>query len=117
MQKYAESAVQEHLTTLQDNFFEWKGKDPWKSGYRAKPDLLWMKQSDRYVGLKADDRKSKRYSTPRLSGGVSWHGDRTQSLDTVMSPLDSLRYYLQIIQVGLAVDAKNGEVKAWIGGH
>ncbi len=124
MQKYAESAVQEHLTTLQDNFFkEWKGKEPWKTGYRAKPDLLdkMMKQSDRYIGLKAEgksDAEIKKIFDTKIKMEVfSWHGDRTQSLDTVMSPLDSIRYYLQIIQVGfLAVDAKNGAVKAWIGG-
>ena len=124
MQKYAEASVAEHLTTLQDSYFkEWKGKDPWKFGSRAKPDLLnkMMKQSERYLGLKAEgksDAEIKKIFETKIKMEVfSWHGDRTQSLDTVMSPLDSLRYYLQIIQVGfLAVVAKTGEVKAWIGG-
>ena len=124
MQKYAEAAVAEHLTGLQDVYFkEWKGKDPWKFGSRAKPDLLnkMMRQSDRYLGLKAEgksDAEIKKIFETKIKMEVfSWHGDKTQSLDTVMSPLDSLRYYLQIIQVGfLAVDAKSGEVKAWIGG-
>lgn len=124
MQKYAESSVAEHLTTLQDAFFkEWKGKDPWKSGMRAKPDLLdkMMKQSDRYQDLKAEGKSDaeikKVFNTKVKMEVFSWHGDKTQTVDTVMSPLDSLRYYLQIIQVGfLAVDAKTGEVKAWVGG-
>ncbi len=124
MQKYAEAAVADHLTTLQDAFFkDWKGKDPWKSGSRAKPELLdkMMKQSDRYQDLKAQgksDAEIKKIFETKIKMEVfSWHGDKTQSLDTVMSPLDSLRYYLQIIQVGfLAADAKTGEVKAWIGG-
>lgn len=124
MQKYAETAVAEHLTTLQDAFFkEWKGKDPWKSGMRAKPDLLdkMMKQSDRYQDLKAEGKSDaeikKIFNTKVKMEVFSWHGDKSQTIDTVMSPLDSLRYYLQIIQVGfLAVDAKTGEVKAWIGG-
>lgn len=124
MQKYAENAMAAHLTTLQDAYFkEWKGKDPWKFGYRAKPDLLdkMMKQSDRYKGMKAagkSDAEIKKAFNTKISMSVfSWHGDKSLSMDTMMSPLDSLRYYLQIIQVGfLAVDAKTGAVKAWIGG-
>ena len=124
MQKYAESAVAEHLTNLQDAYFkEWHGRDPWKIGSRAKPDLLdkMMKQSDRYQDLNAQGKSNaeikKIFETKIRMEVFSWHGDKTQSVDTVMSPLDSLRYYLQIIQVGfLAVDAKTGEVKAWIGG-
>ena len=124
MQKYAETAVQEHLTDLQDAYFkEWKGKDPWKVGSRAKPDLLekMMKQSDRYQDLlaqgKTETEIKKVFETKIKMEVFSWHGDKSQTVDTVMSPLDSLRYYLQIIQVGfLAVDAKTGEVKAWIGG-
>lgn len=124
MQKYAETAVQEHLTDLQDAYFkEWHGRDPWKIGSRAKPDLLekMMKQSDRYQDLKAQGKSveeiKKVFETKIKMEIFNWHGDKTQTVDTVMSPLDSLRYYLQIIQVGfLAVDAKTGAVKAWIGG-
>jgi penicillin-binding protein 1A len=124
MQKYAEAAVADHLTTLQDSYFkEWKGRDPWKFGSRAKADLLdkMMKQSDRYQEMKAagkSDAEIKQVFTTKIKMEVfSWHGDKSLTLDTLMSPLDSLRYYLQIIQVGfLAVDARNGEVKAWVGG-
>jgi penicillin-binding protein 1A len=39
------------------------------------------------------------------------------SKDTVMSPMDSLKYHRMILQVGsMAVDPKNGEVRAWVGG-
>lgn len=124
MQKYAEDAAAEHLTFLQDAYFkEWKGKEPWKYGYRAKPDLLdkMMKQSERYQSMKAEGKSEaeikKAFNTKTEMTVFSWHGDQTRSVDTVMSPLDSLRYYLQIIQVGfLAVDAKTGAVKAWVGG-
>lgn len=124
MQKYAEAAMATHLTTLQDSYFkEWKGKDPWKYGMRAKPELLdkMMKQSERYREMKAagksDAEIKKAFNTKIAMSVFSWHGDKSSTVDTVMSPLDSLRYYLQIIQVGfLAVDAKTGAVKAWIGG-
>lgn len=124
MQKYAEDAMAEQLTYLQDAFFkEWKGKEPWKFGTRAKPELLekMMKQSERYAEMKAEgksDAEIKKVFNTKIPMTIfSWHGDKSSSLDTVMSPLDSLRYYLQVVQVGfLAMDAHTGEIKAWIGG-
>jgi len=45
-----------------------------------------------------------------------WKGPRYEK-DTVMSPLDSLRYHRMFLQVGmLAVEPVTGEVKAWVGG-
>jgi penicillin-binding protein 1A len=124
MQKYAEEAMGEHLTYLQDAYFkEWKGRDPWKYGAKAKPDLLdkMMRESDRYQEMKtegkSDEEIKKAFNAKVPMTIFSWHGNKASSIDTVMSPLDSLRYYLQIVQVGfLAVDARSGEIKAWIGG-
>jgi len=43
--------------------------------------------------------------------------NETLEKDTVMSPLDSLRYHRMFLQTGiLAVDPLNGHVKVWIGG-
>jgi penicillin-binding protein 1A len=37
--------------------------------------------------------------------------------DTLMSPLDSIKYHHMFMQIGsLAVDPRNGHVKAWVGG-
>lgn len=37
--------------------------------------------------------------------------------DTVMTPLDSLKYHHMFMQIGsLAINPKNGHIKAWIGG-
>jgi penicillin-binding protein 1A len=124
MQKYAEEAMAEHLTYLQDAYFkEWNHRDPWKFGSRAKPDLLdkTVKESDKYEELKQEGKSpeeiKKIFDTKVPMSIFSWHGDKASTIDTVMSPLDSLRYYLQIIQVGfIAADAKTGEIKAWIGG-
>ncbi len=125
MQKHAEAAIAQHLTFLQNVYFkEWKGKDSWKTGYRAKPDLLdkMMKQTDRYIHMKAagkSEAEIKRVFNTKVEMTIfSWNADTTgYGIDTFMTPLDSLRYYLQIIQVGfLAMDAKTGEVKAWVGG-
>jgi len=124
MQRDAEDAMTEHLTTLQDAYFkEWHGKDPWKFGAKAKPDLLnkMIRESERYQGMKAegktDDEIKEAFNSKIPMTIFSWHGNRILSEDTTMSPIDSLRYYLQIIQVGfIAADAKTGEIKAWIGG-
>ena len=44
------------------------------------------------------------------------YNDRMEA-DTVMTPLDSLRYHHMFMQLGsLAVDPKTGYVKAWVGG-
>ena len=124
MQRDAEDAMAEHLTALQDAYFkEWHGKDPWKYGAKAKPDLLnkMVRESERYQSMKADgktdDEIKEAFDTKIPMTIFSWHGNKILSEDTTMSPLDSLRYYLQIIQVGfIAADAKTGEIKAWIGG-
>lgn len=124
MQKYAEDAMGEHLSSLQEAYFkEWHGKDPWKHGAKAKPDLLdkAMKETERYKEMKGEGKSDEEikavFNTKIPMTVFAWNGTKPGSVDTVMSPLDSLRYYLQIIQVGfMACDAKTGEIKAWIGG-
>lgn len=43
----------------------------------------------------------------------SWKGD----IDTLMSPMDSIRYYKSFLQSGMmSMDPHTGHVKAWVGG-
>ena len=43
----------------------------------------------------------------------SWNGE----IDTVMTPMDSIRYYKSFLHTGLiSIDPKTGFVKAWVGG-
>jgi len=45
----------------------------------------------------------------------AWNEKREK--DTVMTPLDSIKYHKQIMQVGfLSIDPQTGGVKAWVGG-
>ena len=38
-------------------------------------------------------------------------------VDTVLTPWDSLKYYLRFLEVGLVtIDPHTGEIKAWVGG-
>jgi penicillin-binding protein 1A len=125
MQYYAEEAAKTHLAFLQTAFFkEWKGREPWKSGLRAKPDLpeKMMKQSERYLALKEQGKSEaeilKVFNKKVEMRVFAYDGDDgTYAKDTLMSPLDSIKYYLQMVQIGfMALDAKTGEIKAWIGG-
>lgn len=43
----------------------------------------------------------------------SWNGE----IDTVMTPMDSIRYYKSFLQAGLmSMDPRTGFIKAWVGG-
>jgi penicillin-binding protein 1A len=122
MQEYAEIAVFRHMQKLQAVFNQqsniksgsvWKGKD----GERVLENA--MKQSDRWKNMKEDEIPEKDI---RASFNVkvpmkvfAWNQRREK--DTVMSPLDSIKYHKQMLQTGfLVVDPYNGEVKAWVGG-
>jgi penicillin-binding protein 1A len=55
----------------------------------------------------------KVFDTPVPMRVFSWKGD----IDTVMSPLDSIRYYKSFLHSGLvSLDPRTGFVKAWVGG-
>ena len=43
----------------------------------------------------------------------TWAGER----DTIMTPKDSILYYKHILQTGMmAMEPRNGHIKAWVGG-
>jgi len=116
MQAYAEAAVREHLTELQQEFDrQLQNYNP----YREFPDMLidLMKRSERYrLARKAGKPMGeieKEFNTPVSMRIFSWEGD----IDTVMTPMDSIRYYSRFLETGMiAIDPTNGHVKAWVGG-
>jgi len=117
MQRYAEEAMAEHLESLQKTFFQhWKGKIPWEDQPQIITDA--MKHSDRYRELH-DDGKSeaeiKKIFDKKVPMTVfTWHGET----DTMLSPLDSIKYYKMFLQTGfMSVDPHTGAVKAWVGGN
>jgi penicillin-binding protein 1A len=123
MQQYAEEAVSEHMENLQSYFFREQkrnriapfydlGKSQIKGIYeRAK------KRSERYRRLKKVGKSSKeideifKIKTPMKV--FSWKGDK----DTIMSPLDSIKYYKHFLRSGLvSIEPQTGHIKAWVGG-
>ncbi len=62
------------------------------------------------------DKKTKEVFDRKTSMKVFAYNDMYQK-DTVMSPLDSIRYHRMFMQTGvLAVEPQTGHVKAWVGG-
>lgn len=53
------------------------------------------------------------FNTPVPMRVFSWGGE----IDTVLSPMDSIRYYKSFLQAGMmSMDPRTGHVKAWVGG-
>lgn len=122
MQRYAEEAVQEHLTDWQKTFLS-------QSGYRD--GSIWNKANiqtilnaaikgcDRYQTYKNQDMSEAKamqlMKTPVKMRVFAWN--KSHYKDTVMSPVDSIKYMKLFLQAGvLSMDPFTGEVKAWVGG-
>jgi len=134
MQKYAEEAVREHLgNDLQPDFYKhWEG-------YKNAPFVFEddegeeseeieslinkimqqaVKRSERYRKLKlagADkDSIKKNFLTPVPMRVFKWSGP----VDTIMTPMDSIRYYKFFLHTGLmSMETHTGFVRAYVGGN
>lgn len=116
MQRYAEEAVREHYTDLQKTFFEhMKGRSPFEN----QPQIIdeAMRRSERYRNAKSAGMSESEirveFNSKIPMTIFSWSGDR----DTVMSPMDSIRYYKLFYQTGfMSMEPQSGYVRAWVGG-
>ena len=123
MQQYAEEAIQEHMSNLQSYFFkEQKNNEtaPFYDLEKTEIDKIIeraKKNSDRYKRLKATGKSKKEINkifNKKIKMRVfSWKGDR----DTIMSPIDSIKYYKHFLRSGLlSIEPQTGHIKAWVGG-
>ena len=125
MQKYAEQAVYEHVVNfLQPNFNLGKNSKknfPYSSSLTPKQVQQVMmrnvRQCERYRVLKesgaSDDEIQKSFRTPVSMSIFTYHG----MVDTVMTPIDSIRYYKSFLRTGfMSICPQNGHVKAYVGG-
>ena len=116
MQRYAEEAMGEHLKVLQKKFNDhWKGQDPWEGHKEILTDA--MKHTERYIAMKSnkatDKEIEKAFNKKEKMTIFSWRGD----IDTLLSPMDSIRYFKKILQCGfMSMEPKTGLVRAWVGG-
>ena len=125
MQEYAEQAVYEHVAKYLQPAF-----DKEKRGRKTAPfsgslsveqvDKIMMRsvrQCDRYRALKAqgasEEEIMRSFNTKTEMSVFSYHGEK----DTVMTPLDSIRYYKTFLRAGfISMCPQNGHVKAYVGG-
>ena len=123
MQLHAETAVTAHMANLQEEFFR-QSKDnknaPFVNISSVETQRILnqaMKSSNRWAVMKAIDKSEeeiiKSFSEKTKMTVFSWKGEK----DTLMTPLDSIRYYKHFLQSGLmAMEPQTGNVKAWVGG-
>jgi penicillin-binding protein 1A len=122
MQRYAEESMKEHMNELQKGFFKEMGtRDPWiNESYQVIPNFIEnaVKRTEAYrllqqrygdqtdsIELKLNEKKKMKI--------FSWEGER----DTLMSTMDSMRYYKKFLQTGMmTMDPSTGHIKAWVGG-
>ncbi|WP_236652717.1 penicillin-binding protein 1A [Chitinophaga vietnamensis] len=125
MQLYAEEAVMHHLQTLQKSLSAQnnvKTGSVWKKWGQFLDQ--YMKESDRYKMMKDDEADdstiTRAFNTPTKMKVFAWRSFTEPDLneiDTVMTPMDSIKYMRTILQAGfMAMDPESGEVKAWVGG-
>ncbi|TMI63495.1 MAG: penicillin-binding protein [Bacteroidetes bacterium] len=120
MQEYAEEAVYSHMPVMQkilNSTSYIKNGSIWKEKEKILEDA--MKSSDRWKNLD-DDGLSEKEIRASFSQKVpmkifAWNAKREK--DTVMTPMDSIKYHKQMLQASFMVmDPVTGEVKAWVGG-
>lgn len=117
MQLAAENAVSDQMKKLQAVFdAAWGKKNPW--GNDKSVVTRAMKRSNRYRSLKkagvSDDQVKTIFNTPTSVSLFTWDGKKQAE----MTPMDSIQYYLKIINTGfMAMDPNSGELKAYIGGN
>ncbi|WP_166383527.1 MULTISPECIES: penicillin-binding protein 1A [unclassified Polaribacter] len=123
MQKYAEEAIEEHMSNLQSYFFTEQKRNKTAPFYDIDESEInrilerAKKNSDRYKRLKIAGKSTKYidevFKTKTEMSVFSWKGD----IDTIMSPIDSLRYYKYFLRSGLlSIEPQSGHIKAWVGG-
>ena len=123
IQKYAEEAVKEHMANLQSYFFaeqKYNKKAPFYDIDKEQIDAILeraKRNSDRYYRLKAAGISKKEidkiFDTKTDMSVFSWKG----TIDTIMSPNDSIKYYKFFLRSGLvSIEPQTGYIKAWVGG-
>jgi penicillin-binding protein 1A len=123
MQTYAEEAMDMHLSGLQKEFDKQNKKNktaPFRDITVEETTQILnsaMRRSDRWREMKKQGKDEKAiiesFKKKTAMRIFSWGGDK----DTIMTPMDSIRYYKSILQASMmSMTPQTGEVKAWVGG-
>ena len=125
MQQYAEESVEEHVAGYLQPIFDKEKRNqktrPFSNQLSEKEVEQIMRrsvvQSERYIMMKKSGASeadiTKAFNTPQEMTVFSYHGE----VDTVMTPMDSIRYYKSFLRAGfMCMDTRTGYVKAYVGG-
>ncbi len=120
MQQYAEEGMAQQMAMLQKTInmrSDMKSGSIWKGHEKLLEKAI--RESDRWKNLEEDglsDKEIKASFNVKVPMKVfAWTNKREK--DTIMTPLDSIKYHLQMEQAGfIAMDPVTGEVRAWVGG-
>jgi penicillin-binding protein 1A len=125
MQEYAEQAVREHIVKYLQPAFDKENRGRKSAPYSGKLSaeqvnnilMRSVRQSERYRIMKeagASEEEIKRsFNTKTDMSVFTYHGE----IDTVMTPMDSIRYYKSFLRCGfMSMCPQNGHVKAYVGG-
>ncbi len=125
MQQYAEDAVYKHVARFLQPAFDkenrGKATAPFSGNLTMKEVRAILNrsktQSERYRVMKEAGYSAEEidevFSRKINMTIFTYHGD----IDTLMSPMDSIRYYKKFLRSGLmSMDPKTGAVKAYVGG-
>lgn len=122
MQRYAEEAVEQHMPVIQkklDNDLKRRGSKLWKGHDNVVNDAIRF--TERWKTLKEDGLSEtdirKTFNVPVRMKIFSWRGNEKHEKDTIMTPIDSIKYHKQLLQTSfVAMDPRTGEIKSWVGG-
>lgn len=126
LQAMGEAAVSAHMKNLQAEFFLQN-----RQTQNPIAPFLDLREGQVDTLLLLTAKRSERWRKRRLAGWdeeaivkdfnkavemevFSWQGE----IDTLMSPLDSIRYYKHFLRASLmSMEPQTGHVKAWVGGY
>ncbi|WP_179349978.1 penicillin-binding protein 1A [Winogradskyella pacifica] len=129
MQQYAENAVNQHMPRLQAEFDNQNTPErnktaPFLDLSTAEVNKLMsdgMRRGERWRILKKQGKSDKEieasFQKPTEMRVFKWIDGDASEIDTIMKPIDSMRYYKSFLRTGMmSMDPQTGHVKAWVGG-
>jgi len=128
MQANAEEAVNQHMTKLQAEFFHQNTPDrnstaPFLDITPEETNNIMeraMKNSERWRKMKeagSSEKEIRESFTKKTEMTVFDWKSQTKEKDTILTPLDSIRYYKTFLRTAMmSMEPQTGHVKAWVGG-